>query len=71
MEANDEGEEEEQPDEDPEVQDENEKERAEYEALLEKFPKWSHPLEIGIKAMPIENLPNVDPMRVQQGSLTT
>ena len=59
MEA-DEGEEEEQPDEGPEVQDENEKKRAEYEAHLDKFPKWSHPLEVGIKTMPIENLINVD-----------
>lgn len=51
-----EGEGEEQLDEDPEVQDENEKERAEYEAHLDKFPKWSHPLEVGIKTMPIDNL---------------
>ena len=62
MEAKDEGEEEEeQQDEDPEVQDDNEKKRAEYDALLEKLPKWSHPLEIGVKSMPIENLINVDP----------
>ena len=61
MESKDEMEEGEPTDEKPETQDDNVKKRADYEALLKKFPKWTHPLEFGVKSMPITNLMNVDP----------
>ena len=62
MESKDETEEGEPVDDEPDAQDDdNVKKRAEYEAMLEKFPKWTHPLEFGVQAMPITNLMNVDP----------
>ena len=61
IESRDEVEEGEQTDDEPETQDDNVKKRADYEALLKKFPKWTHPLEFGVKTMPITNLMNVDP----------
>ena len=61
MESKDEEEEGEPVDDEPETQDDNVTKRAGYEALLERFPKWTHPLEFGVKTMPITNLMNVDP----------
>ena len=49
-------------DDEPEAQDDDEvKKSAEYEEKLKRFPKWTHPLEFGVKTMPITNLTNVDP----------
>ena len=62
MESKDETEEGETADDEQETQDDDVvKKSAEYEAKLKKFPKWTHPLEIGVKTMPITNLTNVDP----------
>ena len=62
MESKDETEEGETADDEQETQDDDVvKKSAEYEAKLKKFPKWTHPLEFGVKTMPITNLTGVDP----------